>query len=189
MTVQEEKQALRKEMRQRIRQISPEERMRSSESICSRLCEMEEYLSAKCVFCFVGTEREIDTRPFLADVLARGKRLCVPRCVGKGGMELICIESLDQLHPGAYGILEPDQGAAMVSTETVDFAVIPCLACTYAGHRLGRGGGYYDRFLSHYEKETILICQEAMICPRIPMEPHDRMIQRVLTEKNIYGTY
>ena len=147
---------------------------------------MPEYQEAGTVFCFVGTDREINTRPILEDILAAGKRLCVPLCMGKGIMELRQVTDLRQLVPGAYGILEPPADAPIVAVDEVDFAVMPCLTCNRLGQRLGRGGGYYDRFLSHYRGGTVLLCREKLIREEIPLEPHDYPVPWVLTERGLY---
>lgn len=84
---------------------------------------MPEYQAAVTVFCFVGTDREIDTTAILKDALSSRKRLCVPLCDGDGLMELRQITALDQLVPGAYGILEPSADAPLVDADAVDFAV------------------------------------------------------------------
>ena len=186
MTKTEEKQQLRRTMRALESGLSARYKAESSRAIAAHLLAMPEYQEAGTVFCFVGTDREIDTRPILEDVLAAGKRLCVPQCVGKGIMELRQVTDLRQLIPGAYGILEPSADAPLVSLDEVDFAILPCLTCNHLGQRLGQGGGYYDRFLSHYRGGTVLLCQEKLIREEIPLEPHDYPVPWVLTERGLY---
>ena len=186
MTRQEEKQRLRQTMRALEQQLSDKYTAASSRAICSHLLAMPEYQAADTVFCFVGTAREIDTRPILEHALATGKRLCVPLCVSPGIMELRMIRSLDDLTPGSYGIPEPKEGCPMLDMDDVDFAILPCLACNHAGQRLGKGGGYYDRFLSHYRSGTVLLCREKLIREEIPVEPHDYPVPWVLTEAGMY---
>ena len=186
MTKTEEKQQLRRTMRALESGLSARYKAESSRAIAAHLLAMPEYQEAGTVFCFVGTDREIDTRPILEDVLAAGKRLCVPQCVGKGIMELRQVTDLRQLIPGAYGILEPSADAPLVSLDEVDFAILPCLTCNHLGQRLGQGGGYYDRFLSHYRGGTVLLCREKLIREEIPLEPHDYPIPWVLTETGLY---
>ena len=186
MTKAEEKQRLRRVIRELERQLPPRYKEESSRAIAAHLLAMPEYQEAGTVFCFVGTDREIDTRPILEDVLAAGKRLCVPQCVGKGIMELRQVTDLRQLIPGAYGILEPSADAPPVSLDEVDFAILPCLTCNHLGQRLGQGGGYYDRFLSHYRGGTVLLCREKLIREEIPLEPHDYPVPWVLTERGLY---
>ena len=186
MTRTEEKQQLRRTMRALESGLSARYKAESSRAIAAHLLAMPEYQEAGTVFCFVGTDREIDTRPILEDVLAAGKRLCVPQCVGKGIMELRQVTDLRQLIPGAYGILEPSADAPLVSLDEVDFAILPCLTCNHLGQRLGQGGGYYDRFLSNYRGGTVLLCREKLIREEIPLEPHDYPIPWVLTETGLY---
>ena len=186
MTRQEEKQRLRRTMRLLERQLSEKYKEASSRAICAHLLAMPEYQAAMSVFCFVGTAREIDTRPILADALSAGKQLCIPRCTGPGLMELRQIHTLEQLLPGAYGILEPPEAAPLIDPDDVDLAILPCLTCNHLGHRLGQGGGYYDRFLSNYRGGTVLLCREKRIREEIPLEPHDYPIPCVLTEVGLY---
>ena len=186
MTKQEEKQLLRRTMRALGRQLSDKYKAASSRSICAHLLAMPAYQAASAVFCFVGTDHEIDTRPILAHALAAGKRLSVPRCTGPGIMELRQLRSLEELSPGAYGIPEPPESAPVMNPDDVDLAILPCLTCSHLGQRLGQGGGYYDRFLSNYRGGTVLLCREKLIREEIPLEPHDYPIPWVLTETGLY---
>ena len=186
MTTQEEKQRLRTTMRSMEQQLPARYRALADQAIAARLLGMPEYQAAQTVFCFVGVDREIDTTPILEDALATGKRLCLPRCVGPGKMELRQIHALSQLVPGAYGIPAPSQAAPLVAADEVDFAILPCLSCNHLGQRLGRGGGYYDRFLARYRGGTVLLCRERLIRAEIPVEPHDYPIPWVLTETCLY---
>ena len=186
MTKQEEKKDLRRRMKALEEQLSERYKRASNQGICAHLLAMPEYQAAETVFCFVGTSKEIDTRPILEDCLAAGKQLCVPLCTGPGLMELRQIETLCQLTTGAYGILEPPAQAPVISVDDVDFAILPCTTCDHFGHRLGKGGGYYDRFLSHYRGGTVLLCREKLIREEIPVEPHDYPVPWVLTECALY---
>ena len=186
MTRMEEKQQLRRTMQALESGLSARYKEESSRAIAAHLLAMPEYQEAGTVFCFVGTSREINTRPILEDILAAGKRLCVPLCVGKGIMELRQVTDLRHLIPGAYGILESPANAPLVAVDEVDFAVLPCLTCNHLGQRLGRGGGYYDRFLAHYRGGAVLLCREKLIREEIPLEPHDYPVPWVLTETCLY---
>ena len=86
MTKAEEKQRLRAVMRQLERELSEQYKQTADQAIAAHLLALPEYQEADTVFCFVGTAREIDTRPILAAALDSGKRLCVPLCVEKGIM-------------------------------------------------------------------------------------------------------
>ena len=173
MNKQTEKQQLRKTMRALEARLSERYLEQSDRRIAAQLLAMPEYQAAETVFCFVSVGREINTRPVLNAALESGKTLCVPRCLGSGIMELRAIQSLDDLAPGAYGIPEPTEDAPLISVDRVDFAVLPCLTCNHLGQRLGRGGGYYDRFLASYRGGTVLLCREKLIREEIPVTPLD----------------
>lgn len=186
MNKREEKQQLRWTIRALEQKLSEKYKAASSAAICAHLLAMPEYQAAEAVFCFVGTEREIDTRPILEDALVSDKTLCVPLCTAPGTMELRRVRSLVELSPSTCGILEPPADSPAVSVDDVDFAVLPCLTCNHLGARLGQGGGYYDRFLSHYRGGTVLLCREKLIREEIPLEPHDYPVPWVLTERGLY---
>ena len=186
MTIQEEKAVLRRQIRAAMRQLPSEEKRAGDARIVAHLLSLEAYRQAETVFCFVSTPREIETRPILLDVLASGRRLCVPRCVEGNRMEAVVIRSLEELQSGAYGILEPPPGGEVLSPEEIGFAVIPCLACDRRGRRLGQGGGYYDRFLARYRGGAALLCREAWVLPAIPADLYDQTIETLVTDAQIY---
>ena len=160
MSVIEEKKALRTFIRKKERTLDPVYKAESSEAICRHLLALDEYKSAKVVFAFAGTEKEIDTS------------LCVVR-------------SMDDLEAGAYGILEPKKSCALVTAADIDFAVVPCLSFDRKGRRLGQGGGYYDRLLPQLHCPTVLICREQLMSPEVPVEEHDMRCTMLVTEKGI----
>ena len=161
MTKSEEKKQMRRMIRALERELPAAYKAQSSAGSARHLLAMPEYQAAVTVFCFVGTDREIDTTAILKDALSNRKRLCVPLCVGDGLMELRQIT-------------------------TLDFAVLPCLSCSHGGHRLGQGGGFYDRFLARYRGGAVLVCREKLIREDIPLEPHDCPVPWVLTERGLW---
>ena len=186
MTTDTEKQQLRKTMRRLASQLSPRYRAAADEAIARHLLSLPEYRSAGTVFCFVSAGREIDTRPILERTLADGRTLCVPLCVTDGVMELRAVRDLKELSPGAYGILEPPADSPALSPDQIDLAVIPCVTCSREGRRLGRGGGYYDRFLAHYRGAAVLLCRERLLRQEIPFDLHDYPIPWVITEAGLF---
>lgn len=174
-------------IRQLERELPPAYRGESDRRIAALASSLEAYRKAGTVCCFVGMAREIDTRPILRNALDRGKRLCVPRCEGPGKMSMREIAALDQLLPGAMGILEPPADAPVIQPEEIALAFLPCLSCDRQGNRLGYGGGYYDRFLRLYSGAAVLLCRERLLQPAIPAQAHDIAVPHVLTERGLYG--
>ena len=186
MTKAEEKRTLRTAIRALEKTLPAAYKAQSSAAIARCVLSLPEYRAAGTVFCFVGTAHEIDTAAILKDALQSGKRLCVPLCVGDGLMELRQITSLDQLAPGAYGIQEPPADSPVIGPDSVDFAVLPCVSCSHSGHRLGQGGGYYDRFLARYPGGAVLVCRERLVREDIPLESHDCPVPWVITERGLW---
>ena len=134
---------------------------------------MPEYRAADTVFCFVSTGRGDRHPSHSASCAGGGKNALRSPVSGRRHHGAAQHQSLNALTPGAYGIPEPPEDAPLVSTDTVDFAVLPCLTCNHLGQRLGRGGGYYDRFLASYRGGTVLLCRERLIREEIPVTSLD----------------
>lgn len=184
-----QKQAARRAARQQLAQISPQEFSAIGAAMWQTLQAQPAWQSAESVFCFVGALHEPDTMPILQGALSAGKQLLVPRIAGPGQMQLVPLQSLGQLQPGAFGILEPPQALpAIPAGSGVQLAVLPCLAAARSGARLGHGGGYYDRFLANYSGRRLILCPEALLAQSLPTGPLDEPAQAVLTEKALYGT-
>lgn len=182
----DEKRRLRSEIRSEISSLVPEYLRAAGGEICRRILALEEYGRARNVFCFVSDGREPDTYPLLRHVLKSGRMLCVPLCVKSGEMEARRVKNLDELSPGYRGIAEPPAESERVDISCIDLAIVPCLACGRDGARLGKGGGYYDRFLAAYKGKSILVCPERLIKTGIPMDAHDIYVPMVMTEDSLF---
>lgn len=181
-----EKKRLRTEIRNRERALDPAYRAESSAAVCRALAALPEFASAETVLAFFGTEREIDTRAFLRETLARGKTLLLPRCEPGRRLSLCVARDLDtDLTPGVFGIMEPKRSCPAVAPENIGFAVIPCVSFDRAGNRLGQGGGYYDRLLPRLQCPTVCVCREKLLANAVPMEAHDMRCTLYLTEKGL----
>lgn len=183
MTISEKKRALRAEIKKRIPSIPAEQWKSAEQEICRKILELPEYQNADTIFCFVGREDEINTRPILADAWASGKRVCVPKCLRLGVMEAREIGSLDELIEVRLGLLEPGDESRCIPPGEIGFAVIPCASCNLSGHRLGFGGGFYDRYLRNAVFFRCLICRHELLTAGIPMEEHDVIPDMVITER------
>ena len=144
--------------------------------------------SADTVLAFASMPDEPDTAEILQQTLAEGKRLLLPRVLSRTEMDWVEITALSQLRPGAYGILEAPANLPAFDTAALDggaLALIPCLAASPDGVRLGRGGGYYDRFLAHYKGRRLLVCPTAALLDDLSCESWDVCFarQEILTEK------
>ena len=186
MNLIEAKKALRSEVRAAECALSPRYRAESNAGINARLLALPEFRMAQTVFAFVGTAREIDTMALLRRILDEGKTLVLPRCGAEHTMALCRVETLEQLAPGAYGILEPVESCGVLTPEEIELTITPCLSCDRQGNRLGQGGGYYDRFFARYHGAAALLCREKLMAEAVPVEAHDRRFDLLVTENAVY---
>jgi len=163
----------------------------ASARIAERVVSLDEYRGAKAVLLFVPMPDEVDTWPILRDALARGKRTLAPR-VDKGGSTMEAVEVLDlqrDIAPGAYGIGEPT-GTRVAEPGEIDFILVPGLAFDRLGGRLGRGAGFYDRFLGRCRGDAFR-CAVTFSCQMVasvPTEAHDLPVDCIATEEEIIYT-
>ena len=177
-----DKAELRKRMLQ-VRELVGDHLLRSVE-LWAAVAELPEYRSAGAVMAFVGTKGEPDTDPLFARLTRDGKRLLLPR-VEDG--RLVVGDGATPRTVSRFGISEPTGPA--LSLAVVEFAIVPGLAFTAAGDRLGYGAGFYDRFLAALAAETtggprvpnVGVCFAEQLVDDMPVEPHDVKVQRVIS--------
>lgn len=185
METAEAKQKLRQQIKERQRFLSEAYYEMADARILDAVAALPELQEAETIFCYVGMAEEIHTRSLLEQILRSGKRLGVPKCRGKGIMHVYEIKDLAQLKKGYYGILEPDEESPVILPEEIELAVIPCLSCDAQGGRLGKGGGYYDRYLEQTAFPKAALCRQQLMEREIPMEIHDQRMDMVITENGV----
>ena len=181
-----DKAELRRRIRAGRRALDPEERAAWDREVTRMFLSMPEYSRAKTVFCYISYGGEPDTSKITADVLASGRRLAVPRCIGDGIMEAVLISDIGQLTAGYKGILEPRAGLETIGFDRLDIAVVPGLAFDRQCRRLGQGGGFYDRYLETYSGPTAALCRDCFLLDAVPCEGHDRPVDCVAAECGVF---
>lgn len=147
---------------------------------------LPELKEARTVLLFYGVGKEPDTRPLVAQLLRRGCTVALPRCLPGRRMEARAVTGPDDLRPGAYGILEPDEDCPVVERDRIDLILVPNLCCDKQGYRLGHGAGYYDRYLAGYAGVTAALCPEEWLREELPRDEFDLPVQLVLTQTQIW---
>ena len=165
------KDEIRRGMRERRRALTPEARKAASEIVCTKLAVLNLHSP---IAVYLASPQEIDLSPFIRKMLAMGVKVVAPRWNGET-YELAVLKGLDDAHlrKGPMGLLEPAE-AEIVSPEDVEVWLVPGLAFTRNGKRLGYGGGWYDRLLADIKFPlSIGIAHAFQVVDDLPSEPHD----------------
>ena len=176
-----EKQGLRRAMLERRRAVPPSERVCVSRTICERLLARDDVdaaiSSGRPIAVYLASADEIDLDGFITAALARGAKLVAPRWTGET-YDLASLLSLEDVVLGPHGIREPAGALSSVGCEAVAVWLVPGLAFTRGGMRLGYGGGWYDRFLSHAAPQAVSIGvgYGFQVVDDLPAEDHDRLL-------------
>ena len=177
------KKILRQQIREALAEMTDQEKEWSDRELIARFLEHPALERANTVMVYYGVRLEVPTEGLITELLARGKRVCLPKCLPEFRMEAREITSLDQLEPDKMNIPAPREDCPVVEKEEIDLILVPGLCFDSRGGRLGQGGGYYDRYLEEYEGQTIGLCREDFFQINLPREPFDAWVRIVLTEE------
>lgn len=173
-----DKSSLRREIRSRLDRISVEQRRTRSRQIVEQLSQLPAFCQTSVVYAYYPTKTEVDLRPLLEKALAAGKIVALPRVEQKTMMRFYRITTLADVHSGAYDIMEPN-GNELISAPGL--MLVPGLAFTADGRRLGHGGGYYDRYLAeHQDLETVAAAFHEQMMADLSTEVHDRKMDHIV---------
>ncbi len=183
---------IKKDLREKIRRVlagidSAALRERSIRA-CRRLADQPEFTRAEVVMVFLSTAHEIDTSSLVLQAWEAGKRVLAPRISWEQRRMLPTeIRSLtDDISRGPLGMREPMSGPPIPVTD-IDLVLVPGLGFDHVGHRIGRGRGFYDRFLAHRDFRGAacgLALAEQFVDP-IPASRHDRSVALVVTDEQV----
>ncbi len=170
--------------------LGGQQKQANDSAILNNLWEVQAFANAVTVFTYVSFRSEVSTRLLLAQCLARGKTIVVPRTSPNDReLELFTItEPGKDLFPGYCGIPEPDPRQSVRANEgTIDVVLLPGSVFDEQGGRLGYGGGYYDRFLARETVRAIRIglAYEQQVVRELPLLPHDQRVHILVTEQRI----
>jgi len=144
------------------------------------------YKEANTVMAYIAARGELSLKFVIEDILSTGRRLVLPRCESPGVMTARVVDGLDQLEPGAYGLMEPARGCEIAPPQEIDLILVPGTAFDREGNRIGQGGGYYDRFLPETRAVRAGVCHNAARIEHIDAQPHDMQMDFVITPGGVY---
>lgn len=188
--VQHDKAGMRTWAKDRIRTQVSGDRVEAARAIVEMVAEWPGYRNARTVACFSGTVDELDTEPLLKRILADGKTLLMPYVTGEGKERVLGMAAVSDLErdlaEGAYGILEPRPELRTEVAPEPDLALIPGLCFDQRGGRLGKGLGFYDKYLEGRSMLRAGLGFDVQITQKnLTLDPHDQLMDAVVSEKRI----
>lgn len=174
-----DKTALRKEIREKKRAMTEEQIQAASRRLGELFFACDAYKQAKTIYGYLPYNQEVRTVPMLEQALRDGKQVAVPKVIGDE-MRFIYMTDLSQVEKGYAGIPEPVADGP-VADDTTALVLMPGLAFDPQGHRIGYGGGFYDRFLAAEPNHpTVALCYDFQLLPALETEEFDIPVDCVL---------
>ncbi|MBU0496361.1 MAG: 5-formyltetrahydrofolate cyclo-ligase [Candidatus Thermoplasmatota archaeon] len=178
---------MRRDLLVRRRAMKSDEVRVKSRLIHQRLFQLMIFRSAETILWYVSYDNEVYTHEMIQACFLAKKRVVVPKCLlVECGLRLCVISSFDMLVSGAFSILEPPDSCEEVSIDMVDLIVTPGLGFDRCGHRLGLGGGYYDRLLANRSVIPVVgLAFDWQIRDTIPVSEQDISVDMIVTENEV----
>ena len=174
-----DKKELRRTIRDRKRAMTEEEIVQRSEKLGKLFVQSEAYKNAKTIYGYLPYNQEVRTVPMREQAVKDGKKVAVPKVYGDE-RKFLYLDDLAQVEKGYAGIPEPIADEPVADDETA-LVLMPGLAFDPAGHRIGYGGGFYDKFLAAEPNHpTLALCYEFQMLPELHTEEHDIPVDTVL---------
>jgi 5-formyltetrahydrofolate cyclo-ligase len=184
----EKKRRLRTEMAAEVRARALAHAGEAAEAAARHLEQSVELVRCRATVLYASLPDELPSRPFLELIKRAGREPLFPRMTERGALEMVPCSEWEELSPGRYGVLEPPADRAGRALAGGDLVLIPGIAFDGFGHRLGRGGGYWDRSLPLRRPEGLVLVGVGFACQRVEHVPHgpgDRRVDAVLSEAGL----
>ncbi|WP_456274041.1 5-formyltetrahydrofolate cyclo-ligase [Bacillus sp. AK031] len=182
-----DKQTLRSKQKALLSSLDRNVYEHKSYMIANKLFNMEEWKNSSAIAVTVSNSPEVDTWNIIKRGWEEGKRVAVPKCVPKEKrLEFYYLKSFDELEMVYFGLFEPDPSKTTpAKKEEISLVIVPGLAFMRTGHRLGFGGGYYDRFLENFQGSTVALAFGEQIVEEVPIESFDLPVEKIISEGEI----
>ncbi len=188
-SISERKKGLRQKMLAMRRALSANETESRSSSLKENILSLPEYKNVKKIMAFLAMRGESNLDGFIRQALLDGKEVYIPVCLPERQMEAGRLIDMEHFEKGPLGLRNLPAGYEVTSPESLDLVLIPGLAVSQEGIRLGMGAGYYDRYLARvpFEKRVAALW-DFQVIPDIPSEPFDQKIAKIVTDKSVIVT-
>ena len=172
------KKELRAQVRAQKRAMTEEQIVSKSQALAEQFFRTDAYRNAKSIYGYLPYNQEVRTVPMLEQALRDGKRVAVPKCYGDE-MRFIWMEDLNRVEKGYAGIPEPIEDGPIADDPTA-LVLMPGMAFDPQGHRIGYGGGFYDKFLAGEAHPTLALCYDFQVFESLETEEFDIPVDLVL---------
>ncbi|MCQ6278102.1 5-formyltetrahydrofolate cyclo-ligase [Bacillus sp. EB600] len=183
-----DKNVLRTQLKEMLSKLSKPLYEDLSNQIATNLFDDEDWKQAKVIGITISKFPEVDTYRIIRKAWEQGKLVAVPKCYPKEKkMSFRTLSEFSQLESVFYGLLEPiEEKTMLMNHDQIDLLIVPGLAYTIEGFRLGFGGGYYDRYLKGYSGKTVSLAFQSQIVPQFKVEDHDIPVEKIITNEKVF---
>ena len=182
LSLQEEKRRLRRELKDTAAGFSERYIAEASRAVCDKVLQSSEFRKAAVIFGYLSFRNEISVDAVLTEALHLGKIVAVPWIVSRTEMKAALLNSLDSLPLDRYGIRTVPEPVSFVAPGDIDLILVPGAGFSQKGYRMGRGAGFYDRFLIQTKGFRLGITCDALIRETIPVDEYDQPVEALVTE-------
>lgn len=181
------KETLRKLMLGNLTKLSDDERQNISEKLQDELFKSTMWKNAETIGIYLSFETEWDTRNIVEEAFQSGKKVAIPKTIpATKGMEFYQINNFSEVKKGHFDIEEPIiEDTIYTKKNEIDLLIVPGLAFSKEGYRVGFGGGYYDRFLTDFIHPTLSLVWSKQLVENLPTNQYDLPVQYIMTENGL----
>lgn len=181
------KSVTRKEVKEKLQNLSVEQYKTWSGCIANTLYETTWWREAKVIALTVSRGREVSTIPIIERAWSSGKAVVIPKCDPHDNtMKFYRITSFSQLETVYFGLKEPIvEQTIYYKPEEIDLMIVPGVVFSKSGYRIGYGGGYYDRYLAHFRGMKVSLAFTVQLRKEVPFELHDVPVEAIITNEGI----
>lgn len=182
--MREEKQLLRRQMKDKLNQLTPDQKQTIEQRLYEKLWHNDSWKAAKSIGITISQGYEWDTTPIIQKAWEQGKRVVVPKCFPKEKQLVFYqLNDFQQLESVYYGLLEPNpETSEKVLSNQIDLLLVPGLVFDENLYRIGHGGGFYDRYLTSYDGKTISLIWREQLIEHIATKPYDIPVDDLLID-------
>lgn len=175
------KKAIRQEIISRLNHLATQENKKNNieNEMLSRLVETSQWQQANVIATTYPMNHEFDTKKLMKKAFEEGKTIVIPKTKALGEMDFYMYDDSVELELTKFGVYEP-VGSELYEKENIDLMMVPGVGFTKEGKRIGYGGGFYDRYLTGFNGDTISLVFKEQLLDELETEPHDKMVDTLI---------